>query len=160
MNNEKSGCAASPGSFVCPITGFKFCIKPRFLVAALVMIVWTNLFAWFWHGSYLASSYQATASLWRAPADMQQGVLSGGLALMAFFATYIFSKGYEGTGWKEGLRFGILITLFLFGLGLVTYATQPIPFSLIEMWALGDLITYSVGGILLSLLIDKCCSNK
>ena len=155
MNNGKKAGMTSASGFVCPITGFKFCINTKFLIAALVMIVWTNLFAWFWHGVYMSASYQATAALWRGPQDMNQGALNGGLALMAFMVTYIFAKGYEGTGWKEGLRFGILITLFLFGLGLVTYATQPIPFSMIGMWAVGDLITYSVGGIILSRLVKS-----
>ena len=126
------------------------------MIAALTMVVWANLFAWFWHGSVLAQTYQATAQLWRTPAEMKQGALNGGLALMAFIATCIFIKGYEGTGWREGLRFGILIALLFFGLGLITYATQPIPFSIIGMWALGDLITYSVGGIFLSIFIGKC----
>ena len=156
MNQSAGATSSNTPAFVCPITGFKFCFKPRFFGAALLMIVWANLFAWFWHGSFLAPDYQATAALWRAPAEMNQGALSAGLALMAFMATYIFAKGYQGSGWKEGLRFGILVSLFLFGLGLITYATQPIPFSIIALWALGDLITYTVGGIVLSLLMGKC----
>ena len=120
------------------------------------MIVWTSLFSWFWHGKVMKEAYIATASLWRPEAEMIGGALHGGMALSAVIATYIFIKGYEGRGIKEGLRFGIIITLLFSGCLLIAHATQPIPMSIIQMWALGDLIMYSLGGVLLGMLMKKC----
>ena len=155
MNTECSS------GFVCPLTGFRFFLNKSFLIGAAVMIVWANLFSWFWHGSYMAEAYQATANLWRGPDQMITSALNGGISLLAFVATYIFMKGYEGTGWREGLRFGVIVTLFFVGLGLVTYATQPIPQNIIVMWSIGDFIMYSVGGIILSYLFkaNGCCNK-
>lgn len=151
MTTSETHCSG----FSCPITGFNFFWNKLFVMGSVAMIVWTNLFSWFWHGNIMAASYQSTATLWRGPQEMVIPALNGGISLMAVIATYIFMKGYEATGWKEGLRFGILITALLLGLGLVTYATQPIPREIIQMWALGDLIQYSVGGILLSFIFKK-----
>lgn len=151
MTTMETNC----GGFACPLTGFKFYYNKLFVTGSIVMIVWFNLFSWFWHGNILAADYQATAPLWRAPQDMGTLALNGGISLMAVIATYIFMKGYEGTGWKEGLRFGILLTVLFLGMGLVTFATQPIPQNIITMWTLGDLIQYSVGGMLLCYVFRK-----
>jgi hypothetical protein len=146
---------------VCPLTGFKFFLNKNFLVGALLMVVWSNLFSWFWHGNIMAELYQSTAQLWRAPTEMNPLVLNGGISLMAVIAAYIFMKGYEGTGWREGLRFGILVTLFFGGMGLITFATQPMPWDVIKMWAFGDFLLYSIGGILLTTIYKKTsCSNS
>ena len=148
--NKQNNQTTSKSSFCCPITGFRFCLNGRLIVAAAILIVWTNIFAWIWHGNFMANNYMETASLWRPDSEMNIGALNGGLALIGFVAAYIFMKGYEGTGWREGLRFGILITLLFFGCGLIQFATQPIPFKIIGLWALGDLISYSLGGIILT----------
>lgn len=103
----------------------------------------------------MSPTYQATSQLWRAPQEMITPALNGGMSLLAIIATYVFMKGYEGTGWREGLRFGILMALLFLGLGLITYATQPIPLDIIKMWALGDLIQYTLGGIILSLVFRR-----
>ncbi|MBX7136426.1 MAG: hypothetical protein K1X83_00480 [Oligoflexia bacterium] len=157
MENTEGCCgtAGQPCGFKCPLTGFQFCFNKAFVVAALILVVWNNLFAWYWHGVLLSPFYQATAALWRAPAEMKTAALNGGIALFSIMAAYIFVKGYEGRGWREGLRFGIIMTLMFFGMGLVTYATQPIPFDIILRWSLGDLISYSIGGILLTFILPK-----
>ena len=103
----------------------------------------------------MSEMYHHTANLWRGPEEMGVVLINLGVTLQAFFATSIFMHGYKGGGWREGLRFGVLITLFLLGLGLITYATQPIPLKIIAMWVLADLISYSIGGILLSLVACK-----
>ncbi len=141
----------------CPLTGFNFFLNREFITGSLVMVIWSNLFSFFWHSKIMGEAYQATASLWRGPQDMDTLALNSGISLMAIIATYIFMKGYEGTGWREGLRFGILISLLFLGMGLITFATQPMPANIIKMWALGDLIMFSVGGIILSAMVKKKC---
>jgi len=140
---------------VCPLTGFNIYFNKKFIIGALITVVWFNVFASIWHGMVMAEAYSATSTLWRNPSEMDPLLLNGGLSVLAFFASYIFMKGYSGTGIREGIRFGIIMTLLFLGLGLVTNATQPIPWSIIQMWVLGDLIQYSVGGILLALYFGR-----
>lgn len=159
--SKKEKCCDEKGSgFCCPITGFRFCCNKKFVISALVMIVWVNLFSWIWHGNVMSGMYQQTANLWRSQADMRVVELNLGLTLSAIVAAYIFMKGYEGSGFKEGLRFGIILTALFSGMGLVTHATQPIPYIVIVMWCLGDLIMYSLGGMLLSGLYCRMCGSS
>lgn len=149
--------------FCCPITGFKFCLNKKFAISAMLMIVWVNLFSWIWHGCIMSGMYQQTANLWRQQADMRVMELNLGLTLSAIAAAYIFMKGYECCGCKEGVRFGIIITALFSGMGLVTHATQPIPYLIIVMWCLGDLICYSLGGIMLCGVycrMEGCCKKE
>jgi hypothetical protein len=134
----------------CPVTGFCLYLNKRTITAMAVMAAWSFLFAWAWHTMVMKEMYRATAYLWRSPETMLPWALNTGLVLTAIMAAYIFLKGYEGKGWREGLRFGIIMTLLFAGLGLITYATQPVPGDLIAMWVLGDAIMYIIGGIILT----------
>lgn len=161
-DSKKQCCPKKECSGVsCPITGFKLYISKKFISSAILMIVWVNLFACLWHGFVMSKMYQQTANLWRP--EMRAVELNLGLSITAIVAAYIFMKGYECAGWREGLRFGIIMTALFSGIGLITHATQPIPYMIIVMWSLGDLITYSVGGIMLSALYCKmagCCKAE
>ena len=79
------------------------------------MAVWLNIFSWFWHGKMMSEIYASTASLWRPEAEMRGDLIGLGLLISAFFSTFIFMKGYEGAGMKEGIRFGIIMSLLFLG---------------------------------------------
>ena len=161
MESSNKCCKeTSCSGFTCPITGFNFFFNKKLLIASIIMIVWSNLFAWIWHGNVMKEAYSQTASLWRPEQEMILSSLNGGMILIGFIASYIFLKGYEGKGIKEGIRFGVLMGLLFFGVGLITHATQPVPFSIIAMWALGDFISYSIGAILIGFTCGRCSKVK
>jgi hypothetical protein len=161
MSDNNTCCSKSKSGFTCPLTGFNFCFNSNFTLAATVMIVWLNLFSWFWHGNVMKARYIETALLWRPEAEMKAWAITLGISLSAFIATYVFAKGFEGKGIKEGLRFGILITLLFSSGYLIAHATQPIPEDIIGMWIIGDFLGYSLGSILLGYVLkkDKCCNE-
>jgi hypothetical protein len=69
--------------------------------------------------------------------------------LVAFLFTYIFVKGREGKGIQEGVRFGIVIWLFVtVPTGLGAWMMFPIPIALIGKWALMGLLLNLISGIL------------
>ena len=148
-----SKCAC--GCCSCPITGINF--SKKFFVGSLIMVVWTNMFSWLWHGKVLGGRYMETASLWRSQDEMsiRCWAITLGISLSAIIATHIFYKGYEGKGMGEGIRFGLIISLLFSGMLLVTYATQPIPNDILGMWFLGDLVSYSLGAMFLALHFNK-----
>lgn len=152
--NDKKCCVT------CPVSGFKFGCNPTLWIGMLVMAVWFLAFEWFWHTKVLVDLYRETPALWRPEADMQQYCtwLWGGIALSGVMAAYIFFKGHEHAGCREGLRYGIIMTLFVSGCMLVDYAVLPISMELLQMWILGAAIQFIVGGCLLS-GIFKCCKK-
>ncbi|MDD9912886.1 MAG: hypothetical protein OXR68_04660 [Alphaproteobacteria bacterium] len=160
-SNNKKCCGGS--GFACPITGFSLCCKPQIIIGMVIMAVWFTVVAWVWHGMIMADMYQQTANLWRPHPEMQSmlGWLNGGIILMAVIAAIIFKAGFTNTGWREGLRFGILFTLLVTGVMMITYATQPVPAKILQMWVIGDFISYAGGGILLSFWYGRksCCKG-
>jgi hypothetical protein len=78
------------------------------------------------------------------------------MVVSAFFFVFIFSRGYEGKGLLEGVRFGLYIGVWM-GIGFAygTYAMIPIPYSLALSWFVSTLVQYSVAGIIASLLFGK-----
>ena len=163
MENNTTHSCLTPScttGLTCPITGFNFYLNKKLIISSIIMIVWSNLFACFWHGYVMKGMYLETAGLWRPESEMNLSCLNGGISLVAFIATYIFLKGYQGSGPKEGLRFGILMGLLFLGVGLIAHATQPIPMQIIAMWSIGDFITYSIGTIIISALASRCCCSN
>lgn len=100
--------------------------------------------------------YRQTAHLWRPAEEMKIGLVFVTYAFMAFFFTLIFSRGYEGKGVGEGLRFG-----FYMGMGFVlpfaysSYAAMPIPYSMALQWFLYGLIEFMIAGAGVSLVFGK-----
>jgi hypothetical protein len=104
----------------------------------------------------LSSAYQATANLWRPMGEMKIWVFYVVYAFIAFFLTLIFSKGYEGKGITEGVRFGFYVGMLMaVPMAYGTYASMPIPYSLALQWFLYGLIEYLIAGIVLSLVYGK-----
>jgi len=82
------------------------------------------------HGIILGPVYAATQNIWRPDMMQQMWILHIVKIVVAFFFTLIFSKGYEGKGLLEGVRYGTYVGLMLsIGMSCGTYAII-FPFSL------------------------------
>lgn len=88
------------------------------------------------HGWWMGETYKQTAHLWRTEEEMQQfmGWMLMGQFLIAFFMTWIFAKGWEGKGWGEGFRFGILMGAFTVSQMFIQYAVSPLPANIFWSW--------------------------
>ena len=126
----------------------------RFMLSVITLFVFLFLFDWMLHGWLLKTTYEQTASLWRTPQDMQQHFiwLLLGQYLIALMFCFIYTKGYEGRGVGEGVRYGLYVAILFTGPHLIAYAAQPIPLYLIGYWILGALSEFILGGIILSLI--------
>ena len=79
----------------------------------------------------LADDYAATASLWRSPEEMKIWIFYVVYFFVALFFTIIFSKGYEGKGMLEGVRYGVYVgCMMAIPMAYGTYASMPIPYTL------------------------------
>ncbi|HUJ42464.1 MAG TPA: hypothetical protein VLW52_02540 [Opitutaceae bacterium] len=104
----------------------------------------------------LSAAYHATASLWRPEAEMKIWLFYVVYAFVAFFFTLIFSKGYEGKGVMEGLRYGFYVGMMMaVPMAYGTYGSMPIPYSLALQWFLYGLIEYLLCGMVVALVFGK-----
>lgn len=124
----------------------------RFLISCIVVFAFIFGFEWLFHGKLIHGFYEATPSMWRLESEMQNYCwwLTGGLFLLSVFFCYIFTKGYENKGIGEGVRYGLIMGLFLAGPAFITYAVQPLPLQLIMAWVGGGLFELAVSGILVA----------
>jgi hypothetical protein len=104
----------------------------------------------------MMSDYMETMQLWRPEAEMKVGVIMVTQLFFAFFFTFIFSKGYEGKGLMEGLRYGFYVSLMMNVPGAyLTYATMPVPYMLALKWFLYGTVQYLIYGAVLALIYGR-----
>ncbi|HUX66663.1 MAG TPA: hypothetical protein VMV31_04165 [Terriglobales bacterium] len=86
---------------------------------------------------------------WRLmPEGSGWGVLAVGALVGGFAFAYIFLQGYQGGGWREGLRFGFWVTLLAsvpenLGYAVMLPVGRRIPLEFIA----ADCVTFVVCGI-------------
>jgi len=108
------------------------------------------------HGVILMNAYQATQSVWRPDIMQKMWILHIVKIVVAFLVAFIFSKGYEGKGIIEGLRYGLYMGLLMsIGMAYGTYAMIAIPYSLALQWFIYGVIEYTIVGIALALVFGK-----
>jgi hypothetical protein len=108
------------------------------------------------HGVILMSAYQATQNVWRPDMMQKMWILHIVKLVVAFLITFIFSKGYEGKGIMEGLRYGFYIgVLMSIGMAYGTYAMVAIPYSLALQWFIYGVVEYTIVGVALALVFGK-----
>lgn len=121
----------------------------RYLIAVAAVYVAFQVMDIIIHWVILSPVYATLASLWRQDMMSYMWIMYIAGLIMTFLFIYIFIKGYEGKGIMEGIRFGLVIGLFMqipsaFG----GYAMYPIPFSLALQWFIYGMIEFIVAGII------------
>lgn len=120
-------------------------------IGAIVVFIVIAVFDYLLNGVLLTKEFEATASLWRPMAEMKMWIFFVTYAFIAFFFTLIFSKGYEGKGLMEGVRYGTYVAMLVslpaaYGM----YGSMPIPYSLALKWFLGGWVEFIACGIALT----------
>jgi hypothetical protein len=111
------------------------------------------------HLLLLSRAYQGLMDVWR-PDMMQKVWITYVTALVfSFLFVLIFSKGYEGKGINEGVRYGLLIGLLMNVMGMFNqYAVYPISLGLAVQWFIYVMIQYIICGIVAAALFKP--ANK
>lgn len=108
--------------------------KKLFLAVAAVFVV-HEVLGYVIHAVLMTPYYQETYSLWRMPEEVNMGLVYLVGLVWSLLFTYIFTKGYEGKGLMEGIRYGLLVGLLISVPGAFgTYAVQPITLALAIGW--------------------------
>ncbi|MDP9127829.1 MAG: hypothetical protein M3N08_06195 [Pseudomonadota bacterium] len=148
MSNDKTECTTSPSC------GKKCCPVP-YIVASFAVFLVIFAFEAVFHGVLMMPHYQATASMWRPPADMQAHMAFGlvrqiGTALVFTCLFGCLLKQSECAecpikkGAKLGLKIGLILGLAQFG----SYAWLPFPdLQIPVMWLVGNTVLGALMGM-------------
>jgi len=101
------------------------------------------------HTVMMADTYAGLGSVFRPEAEMMDMMwmmmLSG--AIMLFIFCYIFTRGYEGKGIMEGVRFGLLIGVMMAGpMSIDQHVIYPLPSGVATIWLLSGVASLMVAG--------------
>jgi hypothetical protein len=111
------------------------------------------------HRLILASTYQATASMWRPMAEMKMGLMLvvGLVAAVCFVCLYAWLV--RPKSWVAGLSYGLIFGVGTgVSMGYGTYCVMPLPTSLAVAWCIGSIVETAVAGLLVGLIVKESAS--
>jgi hypothetical protein len=108
------------------------------------------------NGLLMKAAWESTANLFRPDMMSKMYVFYIMNLVGAFFFSFIFSKGYEGKGIGEGIRYGFYVGVWLStGMAYGTYAMVAIPYYMALQWFLYGVIEYMIAGVVLAAVFGK-----
>ena len=124
-------------------------------IAVYVAMVVTMMIIHMW---LLAGAYKAedVAKIMRPESEGKMWIYFLVYAIVSYFFTLIFSKGYEGKGIGEGVRYGLYVGLLMATpMAYDSYATYPLPYSLALQWFIYGLVQYIILGVVVAWVFGK-----
>lgn len=128
----------------------------KLLIGTVAVFVVISALDYVIHTLILGSTYEQIKDVFRPDMMEKMWIISLATAITSFFFVLIFSKGYEGKGIAEGLRYGCYAgTMITMGMSYGNYATYPLPYSLAMSWFIYGLAEYLVAGAVVALVYGK-----
>ena len=128
----------------------------RFFLAVAAVFVVHEVLGFIIHQVLMTPFYQETYSLWRMPEEINLGLIYLVAVIWSLLFTYIFTKGYEGKGPMEGIRYGLLVGLLIsVPMAFATYAVQPITLSMSMAWFVYGTIQVVACGLAAALVYQR-----
>ena len=128
----------------------------KVLIGTVVVFIILEVLDIIVHGVILMSAYAATQNVWRPDMMEKMWIMHVVKIVVSFFFAFIFSKGYEGKGIMEGVRYGLYVGVMMaVGMAYGTYAMIAIPYSLALQWFLYGILEYVIAGTALSYVFGR-----
>jgi len=109
----------------------------KFIIGSVVVFIVMTGLEFLFHAWFMAETYAEHAELVRNEADSGSlmWAMMLGFLIMSFGFCFIFTKGYQGKGCLEGIRYGLYIGV-TFGVAgnLINYAVFPWPGNWVFAW--------------------------
>ena len=125
----------------------------RFFTAGIAIFFANQLTDPIIHSFILGKTYETLSPVWRPDMMEKMWIMVLASVAFAFLFTFIFIRGYKGTGAMEGFRFGVLIGLLMSGIAVLQqYVIYPVPFYLAIIWFVCGMMQYVLYGMLAALI--------
>jgi len=120
-----------------------------FWIGLIVVFIVMQGLGYVIHEVLMGDTYEKLASIFRPEAEMMDMMwmmmVSG--AVMMFMFCYIFTRGYEGKGIMEGVRFGFLIGLLMAGpMAIDPHVIYPVPAEVATIWLISSVMSLIIAG--------------
>jgi uncharacterized PurR-regulated membrane protein YhhQ (DUF165 family) len=133
----------------------------RFWMAGLVTYVVVQALDLVTNEVFMKSANESLKGLWRPNMMSRMWVMYVVGAVVTLLFTYIFVKGREGKGIAEGVRYGIIIWLFVsVPMNVSMWVLLPIPHIIVLRWMLIGLLEMLIAGILVAVIYKPLAPAK
>jgi hypothetical protein len=133
----------------------------RFWMAGLVTYVVVQALDLVTNAVFMKSANESLKGLWRPNMMSRMWVMYVVGAVVTLLFTYIFVKGREGKGIAEGVRYGIIIWLFVsVPMNVSMWVLLPIPHIIVLRWMLIGLLEMLIAGILVAVIYNPLAPAK
>lgn len=133
----------------------------RFWMASLVTYVVVQTLDLVTNAVFMKSANELLKGLWRPNMMSRMWVMYVVGAVVTLLFTYIFVKGREGKGIAEGVRYGIIIWLFVsVPMNVSMWVLLPIPHIIVLRWMLIGLLEMLIAGILVAVIYKPLAPAK
>ncbi len=131
-------------------------MNKKLITGFVVVFVLSEVMMFLIHGVLLTSAYEAAKDVFRPDMESLMWIYHVLSVIGAFFLTFIFSKGYEGKGVVEGVRYGLYFGIWMgAGMAYGSYAMINIPYSLALQWFLYSIVEYVIYGVALAMVFGN-----
>ncbi len=127
----------------------------RFGLACVAVYVVYHVMSFAVNMGFLGETYQALSAVWRPEAEMMSKtwIMFFTSAVWTVLFCYIFTRGYEGRGPMEGVRYGLMMGLMIgIPYAYESYMIYPITLFLAHAWAATSMVMGIVCGLVLALV--------
>lgn len=124
-------------------------MNKTFWIGFVVVYVAMQAYSFLVHQVMLTDTYESLASVFRPEAEMIDMIWVFWItsAVSIFLFCFIFTKGREGKGVVEGVRYGALMGLFFsVPQAIDAHVVYPIPGNLAGMWLITGVLAWIVSG--------------
>jgi hypothetical protein len=128
----------------------------RYLLSVIIVFVLWSALGFVMHGVILSKAYEATASLWRPPAEMKLGLtyLSTLITAAVFVSIYVLLVNPKSI--QNGILYGLLVGLLSgIPMGLGSYSYMPITGQIAVVWLCGSVIQITLAGLCIGAILKK-----
>ena len=133
-------------------------MNKRFWMAFVACYVVGQVLGFAIHGVWLDPVYKSMPSVWRPEAEFQDmfWIMMVSAAALVFAFCYIFTKGYEGKGVMEGVRYGLWVALLCaIPQAFDSFVIYPVPLSLAVKWAVSGVAYFVILGAILASIYKR-----
>lgn len=120
-----------------------------FWIGFVAVFVVAQVIGYLVHQVWLADTYVALADSFRPQPELMSmmWMMTVASVVSLFLFCAIFTRGYEGKGIAEGLRYGLLIGLFVaLPMAVNQYVVYPVTSNLALIWFVAGLVGYMILG--------------
>lgn len=131
-------------------------MNKKFWIAFVVVYIVLVLTNWVIYDALLGPMFtsEPMASMMRPAEEGKMWIHFMTAAFVAFFFTLIYSKGYEGKGIGEGVRYGLYVGMLMaVTMAYDSYAAYKMPYPLAMQWFLYGLIQYIILGVVVAAVL-------